>query len=199
MARTLFITFATAMLAAPSIASAFWCAGACTDCGDACCQQSASPMSMEGYCRMIVGINERWPSPYVCPDRVNAHAPFEMMVSNGWRRQNLMGSHHFSSDSTQLTQAGELKVQWIMTQAPEAYRRMFVERSVDPAVTEQRIATVREYSVKLAQGGAAPQVSDTHIVSEGRPAATVDFVNTQFRENMRTPVLPEGGLGGGDE
>lgn len=199
MARTLILTLATAMVAAPSVTSAFWCTGASTNCGQECCQQCAPPMTLEGHFRMIMGINERWPSPYVCPDRVNAHAPFDMMISNGWRRQNLMGGHHFTHDSTKLTEAGQLKVQWIMTQAPESYRRMFVERSVDPSVTEQRIATVREYSEKLAQGGVAPQVSDTHIVSEGRPAATVDFVNTQFRENMRPPVLPAEGLGGGDQ
>ncbi|MEM8864235.1 MAG: hypothetical protein AAGF31_01660, partial [Planctomycetota bacterium] len=61
--------------------------------------------------------NVQWPSPYVCPDRTYAHAPFQAMVRNGWRRQNLLGSHHFNEDSTQLTQAGKLKIQWIMSQA----------------------------------------------------------------------------------
>lgn len=170
-------------------ASGFWWGDNCAGCVESCPRPAPAQTALD-YCHEHTGINQRWPSPYLCPDRVSAHAPFNAMISNGWRRQNLMGEHHFKADSSELTQAGELKVQWIMTQAPPAYRRMFVERSVDPEVTKTRIETISKYAELIAQNGETPRVDDTHIVSEGRPAATVDFVNTQFRENMRVPMLP---------
>ena len=61
--------------------------------------------------------NEAWPWPYICPDRVAVREPFAAMVNNGWRRQNLLGTHHFNMETNQLTTAGQLRVHWIMTQA----------------------------------------------------------------------------------
>lgn len=150
------------------------------------------------HCKQGAKANERWPSPYLCPDRVHAHAPFDAMVRNGWRRQNLLGAHHFSTDCTKLTQAGELKVQWIMTQAPQEFRRVFVERSLDSSMTDQRIATAQDFATKVAGNTMVPQVASTHILSEGRPAAVVDYVSTQFRENMPVPALPASTFGGSE-
>jgi hypothetical protein len=111
------------------------------------------------------------------------------MINNGWRRQNLLGPHHFKSP-TELTTAGELRVHWIMTQAPAERRTIFVERDLAPDVTEQRLTAVREYAAQVALGGQMPQVAETHLVSEGRPAAVVDATNIRFQESMPPPVLP---------
>jgi hypothetical protein len=54
--------------------------------------------------------NALWPWPYICPDRMAVRQPFEMMVCNGWRRQNLLGSHHFDPETNKLNTAGELQV-----------------------------------------------------------------------------------------
>ncbi len=169
--------FAAMSLAAP--AQAFWL--------DCFCDHVR-----EGYCE-----NSRWPSPYLCPDRVHAHAPFDVMVRNGWRRQNLMGAHHFNPETCALNESGKIKIRWIMTQAPPEYRQVFVERSIEPQHTEQRIAAVQEFSTQFAAGGEAPLVTETHLVSGGRPATVVDSVNTRFHENMKAPVLPANSLGGG--
>jgi hypothetical protein len=146
--------------------------------------QRASHYLKSGYHR-----NQDWPWPYFCADRAAVREPFCIMVNNGWRRQNLMGPHHFNDETSQLTKAGELRIQWIMTQAPASYRSIFVERSIDPGVTEQRVATVRDYAAQLAAGGPSPQVFDTHLISEGRPAAVVDATNVRFQESTPPPVL----------
>lgn len=134
--------------------------------------------------------NNHWPGQFVEADRAKAKAPFDIMIQNGWRRQNLLGSHHFNEDGTELTQAGRLRVQWILTQAPQQHRQIFVERSFTDGLTAARTECANNYAAQVAQGdvGAA---QDTHIVSDGRPAVTVDFVNTQFRENMPVPTLPQ--------
>src|SRR5260221_7000099 len=71
--------------------------------------------SMDQYLECGYHRNVLWPWPYVCPDRMAEREPFDLMVRNGWRRQNLLGSHHFDPSSSQLTEAGQLQVRWIMT------------------------------------------------------------------------------------
>jgi hypothetical protein len=142
------------------------------------------------YVRSGYHANKIWPWPYICPDRAAVREPFALMVDNGWRRQNLLGPHHFDPLSGQLTTAGELKVHWIMTQAPLDRRQIFVERSLDSAVTAGRVDAAREYAARVASDGRTPMVSDTNLVSEGRPASTVDAVYTRFNESMQPPVLP---------
>lgn len=133
--------------------------------------------------------NNLWPHQFVEADRRNAMAPFDTMIRNGWRRQNLLGSHHFTPDGAQLTEAGKLRVQWILTQTPESFRQVFVERSLDQEINESRIAATNEFA-SVVTGMHAGRVTHTHILTDGRPATVVDFVNTRFRENMATPALP---------
>ncbi len=136
--------------------------------------------------------NAMWPYPYICPDRQRAKAPFETMVHNGWRRQNLLGDHHFDPETTKLTKAGELKVRWILTQTPPQHRKIYVERSFDPSVTDERIAAARAFGSNAAIDGTEPLVASTHLMSEGRPAGMVDLVQKSFQSSMRPVVLPTG-------
>ena len=135
-------------------------------------------------------VNQQWPWPYQCPDRIAVHEPFCVMVNNGWRRQNLLGPHHFNPNTNQLTTAGELRLQWIMTQAPPERRGIFVERTLNPEANAQRLAIVREYAMKVSPDGRPPQVEETFLVTEGRPAAVVDATNVKFLQSMPLPVLP---------
>jgi hypothetical protein len=134
--------------------------------------------------------NVAWPWPYMCPDRMAVREPLAIMVENGWRRQNLLGDYHFTPDAKALTKAGELKVQWILTQAPPAHRTIFIERSMDPTMTASRIAAAREFASLVVAGGPAPEVAETFIVSEGRPASVVDSINVEFQKSAMPPVLP---------
>jgi hypothetical protein len=133
--------------------------------------------------------NVAWPWPHICPDRVAVREPFCIMVENGWRRQNLLGPHHFNSETNKLTTAGELKVRWIMTQAPPDRRGIFVERSLEPEITAERLETAREFASRVAANGEVPQVFETHLLSEGRPASVVDSTNVKFYESLPPPNL----------
>jgi hypothetical protein len=143
--------------------------------------------------------NRIWPWPYVCADRVAVREPFSIMINNGWRRQNLLGPHHFNDKSEQLTSAGELRVQWIMSQAPEARRQIFIERDINPDVTAKRLVTARDYASRMAVNGAVPEITETHLASEGRPASVVDAMNVRFQESMPAPTLPAATLTIGTE
>ena len=115
----------------------------------------------------------------------------------GRPRQNLLGDHHFSEDTGELTRAGQLKVHWVLSQAPPEHRQIFVTRLPDQKLTNRRLAKVRSYATSIATDGMPPFVSDTHLISEGRPAATVDSINTAFRDSMPTPTLHAASLGDG--
>jgi hypothetical protein len=149
------------------------------------------------YIRRGYHRNEAWPWPFVCPDRVAVREPFCMMIDNGWRRQNLLGPHHFNAETNKLTTAGELRVRWIMTQAPPDRRSIFVERSLEPEITAERVAIAREYAAQVALEGQVPQVFDTHLQSEGRPASVVDGTNVRFYESLPPPMLPASTLNTG--
>ena len=142
-------------------------------------------------CEPKIRENRLWPEQYVDADRERVMAPFQTMIRNGWRRQNLLGSHHFNENATKLTESGKLRVQWIMTQNPHEFRQVFVERSLNDEITAARLATASEFAALVVGDAETPSVTDTHIISDGRPATTVDFVNTSFRENMPIPVLPQ--------
>ena len=60
----------------------------------------------------------RWPEPYTVCDQAAAVAPYCVMVTNGWRRQNMLGEYHFLPGTSLLTEAGRMKVRWILTPAP---------------------------------------------------------------------------------
>jgi hypothetical protein len=149
-----------------------------------CCDDTAI------YVKHGYKVNQAWPWPYVCPDRISVREPFCVMINNGWRRENLLGAHHFNPDTNQLNAAGQLRVQWIMTQAPPDHRNVFLERSLDQNVNSQRMASVQEYATQVSLDGRAPQIAQTHLISEGRPASVVDATNTKFQQSMPAPVLP---------
>ena len=85
-----------------------------------------------------------WPDPFLCPDRAAVRAPFCAMVANGWRRQNMLGEFHFDPQSGQLTEAGRLKVQWILTACPEQHRLIYVHAAGTREETAARVAAVQQ-------------------------------------------------------
>ena len=134
--------------------------------------------------------NNCWPEPFVEPDEASVRAPFETMAANGWRRQNLLGRHHFREDGVTLTESGKIKIRNILTQVPPKYRTIFVERSWDPADTAKRIDGIQQLATRFVPTGELPAVQDTHLFAEGRSAAVVDQTFTAFQETAPPPQLP---------
>ena len=131
-----------------------------------------------------------WPQPYLGPDRQHIRDTIEAQVANGWRRQNLIGGHHFIGEGTELTEAGRIKIRWTLTQVPEHRRTLFVQRGTTFAITEARVAAVEAAAVTALPDGESPSVQDTHIIPEGRSADFVNYTATQFRQTMPIPQLP---------
>lgn len=147
---------------------------------------------LEQFARDFAERNQ-WPYPYVCPDRESVRAPFALMVQNGWRRQNMLTEEHFKDGSAELTEAGRLKVQWIMTDVPLPHRMIFIRRADTVEKTSTRIQTVQKLAARLSTDGAAPVVSETTISPAGWPADRVDAISRKFQTSIPAPELPKSG------
>lgn len=135
--------------------------------------------------------NNCWPDPFVYPDRAALHNTFSLQVQNGWKLQNLMGDHHFDTDTQQLTSAGKEKVRWIMTQAPEQFRTVFVQRSANPEQTATRVDSVQQYAAKMTPKGDLPAVEESNLAPRGWPADEINDVFVKYRSGAKPPVLPD--------
>ncbi len=132
-----------------------------------------------------------WPYPHICQDIASVRSPLVVQVANGWERQNLLADHYFDPITQQLNEAGRRKVQWILLDAPEERRIVFVHRTISVDETNQRVAAVRNYMAELGPGAPTASVVVSTIPADGTSAARVDWVNRKFITVLPEPKLPE--------
>ncbi len=130
-----------------------------------------------------------WPEPFNRADRATVRAPFCIQVANGWRRQNMLGEFYFEPTTGQLTEAGRLKVRWILTVCPEQHRQIYVHTADREEETLARIAAVQQLAAKIAPTD-VPPIMPTSIADDGRPADQVDLIGRKFQATMPSPRLP---------
>ena len=157
----------------------------------------AAPAQAQGpVARMLGSIsrdwkrNNCWPKPFDYPDRQSVRAPFAIMVQNGWRRQNLLGDYHFEADSAKLTPAGEEKLRWILLEAPEQHRTIYVGRARTAKQTTERIESVQKLAEQILPDGPLPAVLETNIAPSGWPAERIDTIGRKFEASTPNPQLP---------
>jgi len=141
-------------------------------------------------CHLDYQRNKAWPEPFLEYDRHAVRDPFRIMESNGWRRQNLLGAHHFDPETGGLTRAGKIRANWILTQAPVSRRTIFVERGANIDATATRVDIVQQYAVQVMPEGQLPDIQETHLIAEGRPAEGVDALRTRYSQTAPSPQLP---------
>jgi hypothetical protein len=142
--------------------------------------------------------NAMWPEPFLQPDREATMTPFAIQVANGWRRQNLLSDYHFSDHNHQLTQAGEVKLRYILTQMPPMRRTVFVQQGLSPEVTESRLVAVQRAATRIAPPGQVADVVESNLPNDGWPAEDIDAVTRKFNATRPDPRLSPGGISGGD-
>jgi hypothetical protein len=136
--------------------------------------------------------NQIWPRQYINPSRRGICQSMERMIANGWRQQNLLGKFHFDESGQELSEAGRLKVEWILTQAPPHRRTIYVQRAAEQEQTAQRIEAVQELAANVAPSAGPADIQETHIRDDGRPAGQIDAVFVGFSQNQRAPSLTQG-------
>jgi hypothetical protein len=140
--------------------------------------------------------NNAWPEPFISADRAAAREPFCIMTDNGWKAQNTVGTFLFD-DNQALNNAGDLKVKWIVTQAPLHRRAVFVLKGDSAEQTAARVAAVNASVAKYAGGGALPPVMVTDSEPAGVSGAYVDAISQGLQSSIPSPRLPSGGESSG--
>lgn len=141
--------------------------------------------------------NNCWPEPFLYPDRAAVRAPFAVMVANGWRKQNMLADYHFDGTGLALNEAGKRKVQWVLTEAPEQHRTIFVHRAESPEKTSARVAAVQQLAASFMPAGQAPLIVETTVSPAGWPADRVDTIGRKFQSSTPEPRLSKSDGGGG--
>jgi len=134
-----------------------------------------------------------WPKPFVAADRQSVRAPFAAMVANGWQSQNMIGDHHFIENTGNLTPAGKLKISWVLTQAPEQHRTIWVCQGRSPEETAARINSVQETAMAILPDGLMPDILESSTPALGWPASRLDSVGQKFRASTPDPRISAGG------
>ena len=80
-----------------------------------------------------------WPEPFVHSDQAAYRETVAVQVSAGWERQNLLSEFHFLAGGKELTEAGRMRVQWILNEVPEVHRQIYVHRA-DSTARNGRLA-----------------------------------------------------------
>jgi hypothetical protein len=134
--------------------------------------------------------NQAWPRPYVMPDREVAMEHFQLQVAKGWQYQTTLDRQHFSEGTSDLNEAGRLKVYHIMTAVPEQYRTVYVVRSIETQETTTRIDSVQEYIGRVGREAGTVQVVESNLGPTGWPAHYVDLIDRKFETSTPSPRLP---------
>jgi hypothetical protein len=156
---------------------------------------SASQVSADFCFGMFNGIakdvkrRQCWPEPFASGDRVAARTPFVTMVSNGWRRQNMLGENHFDPATGELTEAGRQKVRWILITGPQQHRVIYVHAGQTEEQTSARMAIVQQLASQITPNNLPPVMSTT-IADDGWPATEVGAISRKYHSTLPTPRLP---------
>ena len=134
--------------------------------------------------------NNCWDEPFTSADRRLVRAPFAAMINSGWRSQNTLGQHYFDRETNALNQAGEQKLYWIVTHAPEPYRTVFVTESRESEVSEKRIDSVQQALVTMLPDQPLPAVLPTRDEPRGWPADYIDAIDRKQKSSIPSPRLP---------
>lgn len=135
--------------------------------------------------------NNCWPQPFQATDRELTRAPIIAMTSAGWRLHNTLSDHFFNADDQAINQAGELKLRWIITQAPLNRRTVFVLRGNNPDATALRVASVQRAIDRWVVDGTRPDVLITDVIPPGASGDYFDQVDRQLKQSIPAPRLPE--------
>ena len=138
-----------------------------------------------------------WPEPFIYPDRQQVRQVFAIEECAGWERQNLLSEFHFVPGGTELTEAGRMRLQWIITESPEVHRQVFVHRADTPQETVIRMQTVQRYVSRSGYGANTPVLESTRT-DDGWPADRINALAAKAASSALDPKLmgASGGAGG---
>jgi len=178
------------------------CDGSLTDCSDSCVDPFTwMGRQIAGFCRRFAAdfhSNRCWPEPLASMDRHTVPPVFELMIHHGWQQQNLLSDRHFVDQQAELTEVGKLKVRWIVTAAPSAHRKIYVQTGRTPGITSTRVKAVEKFLSWESLPGPPPEIIPVVLQPTWWSSSEVDRVHRQYYESAPKPTLDPSTSGGTD-
>ena len=160
-------------------------------CGPDQCGPSAKTSCTYDYYR-----NKMWPAPFTATDTQSVIAIFDQQRSNGWRLHNTLSSAMFDPKTHCLTDAGKAHVKWIVTQAPQARRVVFVLLDIDQQVTATRVESTQLAISAVMPIGPLPQIYLTDREPFGSSGVYQTAIHRAMANSVPAPRLTSSAAAG---
>jgi hypothetical protein len=147
----------------------------------------ARPVGPKMACSNVYHAQHYWPWPYMCADRQIVLDMTHIQEANGWLVETTLYDYHFNPETNELTVPGKLQLKWILENVPASYRAVWVQQAEDPAVSEQRINSVRMVAGRLTNQANLPTIAFRPGTAPGRPAIEVDTIRRKELESIPSP------------
>lgn len=140
-----------------------------------------------------------WPLPYVCDDRTYVRDLIARQENAGWIDNTTLYDYHFEPDTQELNRAGRLHILWVVRNAPQHRRILYVQTAENVKQTDIRLASTRVATTNVVGNTALPPIVPRVTSPLGRNAMEVDAIQRGDRDSQPvpriSPALGAGGLG----
>ncbi|MCY2973503.1 MAG: hypothetical protein NTW52_02425 [Planctomycetota bacterium] len=136
--------------------------------------------------------NSAWPQPFRSADAAAAVAPFEVMKANGWQEFNTL-AHCYFNESNQLTDAGNLKLQEVLSLTAQSKAPIYVQRGESEQSTAARVESMELAISALIPEGPLPQIAITDTAPATSSGAYQTVVSRALIQTTPNPRLPKFG------
>jgi hypothetical protein len=137
-----------------------------------------------------------WPEPFESHDRCAVEGMLASNIQRGWEVQNMISDYHFEPGTATLTEAGRLKVEWILTEAPAQRRMVFVHKTTTIQDTAARVAAVRQLAAQILPPGGDLPVYESGVAVPTWSADRVDIIARKANTSIPAPVLKSNSASG---
>lgn len=135
-----------------------------------------------------------WPHPYVCQDRAYVRQLWAEQTAAGWLDATTFYDYHFEADTGALNRPGRKHLSWILKSVPDSRRMAFVQATSDPAISTNRLDSVRNEAIVMVGESGLPPIIMRETETVGRPAIEVDAIR---QGELATLPAPRVGSSGG--
>ena len=132
-----------------------------------------------------------WPYPYQCDDRAIVREFSDRQINNGWVTATTLYEYHFDPNTNELSRSGVIQLRWILENAPESRRFVFVQSATNNDVSQQRLMNVQTEATNLVGKGNVPPVMLRVTSPLGRPALEVDRIRRLEIDTLPTPRISD--------
>ena len=139
-----------------------------------------------------------WPYPYACHDRQSVREYISAGEDAGWMSMTTLYDYHFDRDNHALNRAGLIQLNWILRNAAEHRKIVYVQTAGNQGATQFRLVNVQNELIEVLGAGNLPPIVPRVTTPLGRPALAVDAIQRGDRSSQPAPRISPaiGGSGG---